>query len=198
MTRNNAALALSAAALILGGCSDNWNVTRHDPKEVKDLDYRFDEDDARQVANTMIPDALSRPWIDKWKAANGGKDPLIVVGNVKNDTEDYVNSDLFTDPIVTELLNSGRVRVKAQKSLRQELRDERLDTEFNDPATVKAVAMEVNADFMLVGKVKQNVEKTLDQKQIINYYQVSLQLINIETAELTWAKEAEIEKRASR
>lgn len=198
MTKFHSALAISAAAIILCGCSDNWNVTRHDPKEVKDLDYRFNDVDARQVADTMIPDALSRPWIDKWKAANDGKDPLIVVGNIKNDTADYVNSDLFTDPIVTALLNGGRVRVKAQKGLRQELRDERLDTEFNDPATVKAVAMEVNADFMLVGKVKQNIQTTRDQKQVVNYYQVSLQLINIETAELTWAKEAEIKKEASR
>jgi uncharacterized protein (TIGR02722 family) len=190
--------ALILSALTLTACSDNWKVTRHDPESVKDLDYRFDEDDARQVAQTMIPDALSRPWIDRWKAANDNQDPLIVVGNVKNDTGDYVNSDLFTDPIVTELLNSGRVRVKAEKDLREELRDERMDTEFNDPATVKEIAMEVNADFMLVGRVKQSVETTRDQKQIINYYQVTLQLFNIETAELAWQKDAEVEKRASR
>lgn len=190
--------AIILSALALTACSNDWKVTREDPEEVRDLNYRFDEDDAREITRTMIGDALSRPWIDQWMRSSGGNYPLIVVGNVKNETSDYVDPDLFTDPMVTELLNSGRVRVKAMKDLRQELRDERLDTEFNDPATVKAIAKEVNADFMLVGKVKQSVETSANQRKVINYYQVSLQLINVETAELTWAKEAEIEKRASR
>jgi len=35
------------------------------------------------------------------------------------------------------------VRVKAEKDARQELRDERLDTKYNDPATIKQVAKEL-------------------------------------------------------
>jgi penicillin-binding protein activator len=134
--------AAALMTLSLSGCaSPNWDIERRDPATVTDYDYRFDEDDARQVAQTMIADCLSRPWIDIWMAQNAGQRPLIVLGNVRNDTQDYINSELFTDPIQKELLNSGRVRVKAEKDLRQDLRDERLDTKFNDPATVKAIAM---------------------------------------------------------
>lgn len=187
------------AALGLGGCAgENWNIERHNPKEVRDLDYRFDEDDAREVANAMIADCLSRPWIDRWEASHGGARPLIVVGNVSNNTQDYINTELFTDPIQKELLNSGRVRVKAQKDLRQELRDERLDTKFNDPATVKAVAKEVNADYMLVGRVADNKERSGDGRKVISYYKVTLELIDIETAEKTWIGDHDIEKTAAR
>lgn len=192
------AWAALAAGLVLGGCNGNWNVERRDPGTVTDYDYRFDEDDARQVAHTMIGDCLARPWIDNWMSEAGGKRPLIVLGNVRNDTQDYINSDIFTDPIQKELLNSGRVRVKAEKDLRQDLRDERLDTKFNDPATVKAIAKEVNADFMMLGRVKDQKERSQDGRKIISYYQVTLELINIETAEKVWIQNAEIEKKATR
>lgn len=186
-------------AIALGGCaSGDWNVKRVDPKTVTDYDYRFDEDDARQVVQTMVGDALARNWIDRWEAAHGDARPLVVVGNVKNDTQDYINTDLFTDPITTELLNSGRVRVKAERDLRQELRDERLDTEFNDPATVKAIAKEVNADFMLLGSVKDQKERSRSGRNVVSYYQVTLRLVDIESAEVVWQDEAEIEKVASR
>jgi uncharacterized protein (TIGR02722 family) len=193
------ACVAGAAIMGLAGCAgENWNIERRNPKEVHDLDYRFDEDDAREVANAMIADCLSRPWIDRWEASHDGKRPLIVVGNVSNNTQDYINTELFTDPIQKELLNSGRVRVKAQKDLRNELRDERLDTKFNDPATVKAIAKEVNADYMLVGRVADNKERSGDGRQVISYYKVTLELIDIETAEKTWIGDHDIEKGASR
>lgn len=193
--------AMAALAMgVVGGCAGerDWRVDRVDPESVTDLDYRFDEDDARQVVRTMVADALSRPWLDRWAATHGGAAPLIVVGNVRNDTQDYINTDLFTDPIQTELLNSGRVRVKAEKDLRQELRNERLDTEFNNPATVKAVAMEVNGDFMLLGSVKDQKERSRTGRNVVSYYQVSLQIVDVETAEVVWRDETEIEKIARR
>lgn len=191
-------LAALACGVCLGGCSNNWKISRRDPESVKDYDYRFDEDDAREVSRAMIEDCLKRPWIDAWEAGHDGKDPLIVLGNVRNKTEDYVNTDLFTSPMQRELLNSGRVRVKAEMDLREELRDERLDTEFNDPETVKAVAKEVNADFMLLGSVHDNKERRADGRAVISYYKVVLELVNLETAEKTWIGEHDIEKRAVR
>jgi uncharacterized protein (TIGR02722 family) len=191
-------LAFVSAALALTGCTNNWNVERRDPKTVTDYDYRFDEDDAREVANTMIPDALDKPWIHRWNATHNGQPPLIVLGNVQNKTEDYINSDIFTDPIQEALLNSGRVRVKAEKDLREDLRDERLDTKFNDPDTIKAIAKEINADYMMVGTVKDQKERSRNDRKIISFYQVTMELIDIETAEKVWIKTHEVEKRATR
>ena len=191
-------LAFVSVALTLGGCSSNWNVERRDPKTVTDYDYRFDEDDAREIANAMIPDALDKPWIHRWTATHDGKPPLIVLGNVQNKTEDYINAEIFTDPMQEALLNSGRVRVKAEKDLREDLRDERLDTKFNDPATIKEIAKEVNADYMMVGTVKDQKERSRDDRKLISYYQVTMELIDIETAEKVWIKTHEIEKRATR
>jgi PBP1b-binding outer membrane lipoprotein LpoB len=125
--------------------------------------------------------------------------PIVYVGAVKNDTQDYtVNSKLITEVMETQMINSGRARIKAPRDLRSEGRDERLDTKYNDPATIKAVAKELNADFALVGDVQQSFQKNNAGDRIANYYMVNMELINVETQEVVWKKNAELKKTAYR
>ncbi len=188
-----------ASAMLLTGCSNpNWKVDRVDPETTVDLDYRFDDEDARQVAQGMIEDALNKPWLVEHMARTDTR-PLVVVGTVRNETGDYIDSDLFTDVIQEELLNSGKVRFIAERDLRDELREERLEElEFRDPATIKRAAMEKGADYMMLGRIKDVKERSVDSKRVVNYYQVTLELIDIETNEKTWIETREIKKTARR
>ena len=192
-------IPVAAAMMTLAGCShENWNVKRVDPSTPTDIDYRFNDEDAREVLAAMSADCMSRPWIDNWMRENGGKQPIVFLGTIKNNTQDYINTQLYTTDLQKELLNGGRVRVKAEKDARQELRDERLDTKYNDPATVKQVAKELNADFALVGSVNDNKQRTNDGRKVVNYYQFDMELINVETAEKVWIQTKPIKKVATR
>lgn len=193
------ASGLAFSAAILSACSGNWKVDRKDPNQVIDLDYRFNDVDARATAETLIKDILSRPWVTNWTRDNDGKAPIVFIGTIRNDTQDYnVNAELFTSAIVRELINSGRVRVKAERDARQELRDERLDTKYNDPATIKAIAKELNADFAFTGNVQQVLQRTNDGRTLVNYYQINAELTNVESLELVWKEAHEIKKVATR
>lgn len=194
-------LGMIAAATTLAGltgCQDqNWRVQRTDPATPTDIDYRFNDEDARQIMAAMTADALSRPWLDRFRSQTG-RDPIIFLGTIKNNTQDYINTALYTNNVQRELLNSGKVRVKAEREARQELRDERLDTKFNDPDTIKAVAKELNADFALVGSVEDNKQRTADGRTVVNFYQAKMELINVETAEVVWIQTKELKKIARR
>lgn len=193
------ALALAGASVLLAvGCTSDWHVDRVDPRTTVDYDYRFDDEDARQVYEGMVADCLSRPWIDTWRDAHAGAKPIVVLGTVRNDTADYLDTKLFTTRIQQELINSTRVRVKAERDWREELRQERLDVEFNDPATVKAYAKEINADYMMLGRIGDVQEVTRTGKKRVQYYQVNLELIDVETAEKVWIGTEEIKKVAKR
>jgi uncharacterized protein (TIGR02722 family) len=192
-------LTLAASAALAAGCQNqNWGVKRVDPATQTDVDYRFNDEDARQAFQDLSADMLSRPWADNWMRAHGGQRPIVFLGNVRNDTQDYINTRLFTNQLQDELINSQRVRVKAEKDARQELRDERLDTRYNDPATIKAVAKELNADFALVGSVEDVKQRSGDGRTVINYYQVRMELIDVETAEKVFGRTKEIKKIARR
>jgi uncharacterized protein (TIGR02722 family) len=194
-----ALVGIGAVLAALAGCSNqNYNVKRVDPTTSTEVDYRFNDEDARQTMQSMVADCLSKPWIDNWMQEHGGQRPIVFLGNVKNNTQDYINTQLYTTEIQEELINSQRVRVKAEREARQELRDERLDTQYNDPATIKAVAKEINADFALVGSVNDNKQRSADGNKIVSYYKVDMQLINVETAEKVWIQSKELKKVATR
>ena len=192
------ALGAIVTAAGLAGCTREWDIDRRDPQEVTDLDYRFNDTDARKIAQGVSEDALSKPWLDNWLREHGGGRPMIVVGNVRNETDEYLDPAMFTSPVEETLLNSGRVRLKAQRELRAELRDERLDIDFNDPASVKRAAMEVNADLMLVGAIRLDSQKSRSGNRMIRYYQATLEFIDVETAEKLWIHNEEIKKAARR
>lgn len=190
---NLMAMSVAGAATVLGGCQST-GIIRVDPEMVTDVNPRFNDTDARQFAQELSDDILSRPWIDNWMRENGGKRPIVFLGNIRNDTEEYIETDLFTNQIQRTMINSGRVRVKAEREARAELRDERLDTKYNDPATIKAVARELNADFALVGQVIQVRQESANRRHWVNFYQANMELINVETAEVVWSGIKEIKK----
>lgn len=186
---------LAAAAVVLPACTRTREVKRVDPGTVVDVDYRFNDTDARQVWQGMSNDALFRQWIDTWSREHNGQRPIIIVGPVKNDTGEYLDSGLFTRNFEREMLNSGRVRIVAARNDRGELRDERLQgQEWNTAATRKIMREELGADLMLLGDIKQVKDRSIDGKTIVNYYQVNLDLTNIESNEKVWIGSVEVKK----
>src|SRR5438105_698100 len=122
----SAAFAASTLVLLTGCHQPNEHVERVHPETVVDVDYRFNDTDARQVWQGMVNDANFRGWIDRWMGAHNGQRPVIIVGSMKNNTQDYINTKLFTRNFEREMLNGGRVRIVSARDDRGELRDERL------------------------------------------------------------------------
>ena len=186
-------------AIGAGGCASNeWKVNRVDPAAQTDVDYRFNDQDAREIFHELAQDALSRDWIDNFRRENNGRDPIVYLADVKNNTQEYINADLFTNQLIEEFINSQKVRVKTPRDARQEVRDERLDTKYNDPATIKAIAKELNADFALMGSINDVKQRSQSGRTVVNYYQVAMDLVNVETQEVVWRKTPEIKKVARR
>lgn len=194
-----AGMMVAVAALAAAGCQSTQEVRRVDPEEVYDLDHRFDEDDARITARTMVDDALSRPWVDRWMATHDNQPPVMIVGNVRNNTSDYIDTALFTKQIERALLNSGRVAIVASSDERGQVREERAQQQdWSRPETVRRMAYELGADYMLVGRVGENVEIARERNRRIQYFQVNLELVDIESNQVVWIGEQQIEKRITR
>jgi uncharacterized protein (TIGR02722 family) len=190
------ALALATLPLTLSACSGpTRQVTRVPADAVVDIDYRFNDTDARQVWQGMVNDATFRGWIDRWIAERSGQRPIIIVGSIKNNTQDYINTLTFTRNFEREMLNSGRVRVVAAKGDRPDLRDERLQgQEWNSAATRKQMKNETGADLMLLGDINDIQQRSLDGRTVSKYYQVNLDLTDLETNEKVWIGSVEVKK----
>jgi uncharacterized protein (TIGR02722 family) len=185
--------ALSMLAIVvLIGCSTSRQVQRVDPGQQTDLSGRWNDTDSRLVAEEMVRDGLARVWLTDFLAAKGRK-PVIIVGFIKNKTHELISSDTFIKDIEREFINSGKVTIVQAGAAREELRAERSDQQdFTSPETIKKWGQEKGADFILQGVINSIVDS--EGKQSVVYYQVDLELTNLETNEKGWIGTQKIKK----
>ena len=185
-------LFILAFLIILSGCAGGRTVKRISTTEVTDLSGRWNDTDARLVAEEMIKDMVSRPWLSNFHK-NKGENPVVIVGTIRNMSTEHVNMELFTKDMERELINSGQVQLVASKIEREEIREERLDQQmYASMETAKKLGEEVGADFVLIGTFK-SVEDVLEGKKAI-LYSVDLELIDVEKNLKVWIGNKKIKK----
>lgn len=181
---------LAVTGLFLGACA---SVNRVDPNTVTDLSGNWNDTDARLVAEQMITDCVSRPWLGEFKGAHGGAKPVVIVGTVKNRSNEHIAVTTFTKDLERELINNGSTKFVAAKEERGEVREEREDQQVNSSAeSMKKMRNETGADFMIIG----NIDQIDDAKggTSAKVYQVNLELVNMETNEKVWIGTKDIKK----
>ena len=186
-------LALLALPLVFA-CSPS--VKRVETNLVKDVGGGWNDTDAQMVAQEMITDCLNSGWYPKYTAKKG-KEPVVIVGTVSNNTMEHINTGVFIEEMQRALINSGKVDFVASSTERGELRTERLDQdEFASEETRKAFGKEIGADFMLSGVLNSVVDQASSKSLV--FYQVNLKLINLETNQIVWNGQKQIKKYVKR
>ena len=181
---------LSAALLV--GCGGGKQITRLDPGSQTDLSGKWNDTDSRLVAEEMIRDCLSRPWLTEFAVAQGAK-PVVVVGTIDNLSHEHISTETFIADFERELINSSQVRFIAAKDWRAEIRQERQEQqEFASRETMKKMRNELGADFILQGAIKSIIDQEGGKRVV--FYQTDLELVNIETIEKVWIGQKKIKK----
>ncbi|MCB9357344.1 MAG: penicillin-binding protein activator LpoB [Calditrichaeota bacterium] len=189
-------LLLAAASVSLISCSSGKKVSRIDVEETVDLSGNWNDTDSRLVADEMISDAMTRPWLNNF-VRDTGKNPAVIVGNIRNLSDEHVAVGTFLGDIERAFVNGGQVRVVASKDEREGVREEREDQQANASLeTMKEFGLELGADYMLIG----TLNKILDQegKEKVAFYQVDLTLTDMESNEKVWIGQKKIKKYIAR
>ena len=186
-------ISISILLFLVISCSaPARTVTRMETDTQTDLSGRWNDTDSRLVAQEMITDVLSRPWLGDFQNEKGEK-PVVIIGSIRNKSSEHINTEVFTKDIEKELINSGKVNFVASKSERTEIREERIDQQyFSSAETAKQLANETGADFMLIGSINSIVDALEGQKVV--YYQVNMELINLELNTKAWIGDKKIKK----
>ncbi len=179
--------------IILAGCaSTTRTVTRVSADEVSDMSGNWNDTDSRLVAEQMIKDLMYRPWLQDFVMEQDRK-PVLIVGTIRNFSSEHIQSDIFIKDIEREFINSGKVKFVASSKERGEIREERMEQQsYASDETAKRLAAESGADFILQGGIKSNTDAS--GGKAVKFYQVDLELINVESNEKVWIGSKEIKK----
>ena len=186
-------IGLLIILLMLTGCaSTTRTVKRISTDEVEDLSGNWNSYDSKQVAEQMIKDLMYRPWLQDFVLEEDRK-PVVVVGTIRNLSSEHIQSDIFIKDIERELINSGKIKFVAGIKERDDVREERMEQQsYASDETAKRLAAESGADFMLQGGIKSNTDTSGGKE--VKFYQVDLELINVESNEKVWIGSKEFTK----
>lgn len=195
MKRTLCVLVLPALVLPLS-CSSAPKVTRMADTTVTDISGSWNDTDSRLVSEKMIPDMLNKPWYKDWTDSKGKK-PVVIVGRIKNESMEHINSRAFVADIEREMINSGKIAFAAGGGDRDALRLERIDQLQNaSDETIKNMGKEIGADFMLFGAITSFIDQAGGKKAVS--YQIDLYLVDIEKNIKAWAGQEKIKKMITR
>ena len=183
-------LLIAFTTLFISACSTS--VERLDAEQQVDLSGAWNDTDSQLVAKEMIADSLSRPWLTNFMKEEGDS-PALIVGKVRNLSHEHINTNTFIADMERELINSGNVQFVASAETREEIRDERVDQDFNaSEATRKEIGQEYGADFMMQGQINTIID--IDGKTQVRYYQVNLELVSLTDNRKVWIGQKKIKK----
>lgn len=185
-------IALSAVSLVFKSCYER-KVTRIDQTEVVDISGRWNDSDARLSAEEITSEALNSSWINQHQLEKQGKKPVIIVGMIQNKSHEHIEAETFTKDLEKAFIRTGKVRVVEGGKKREALRAERADQQQNAAVeTIKKWGLEIGADYILQGSINSIVD-SYKRKKVV-YYQIDLQLTDIQTNEVIWIGDKKIKK----
>jgi len=180
-----------AVAFAYTSCSRK--VTRIDPSEQVDISGRWNNTDSRLVAEDMTSKVLGANWLTDHMSAKGGQRPVVIVGFVDNKSHEHIDAETFVKDVENSFITTQKVRLAQGGKKREELRAEKADQQTNASASsMKKFGLEQGADFILQGSINSIVDSYKRKK--VTYYQVNLELTNIQTNEVVWIGEKKIAK----
>jgi len=186
---------IAAMALMVTGLSISCShkVTRIDPQEQVDLSGRWNNTDSRLVADDMIQQILKERWLGDHQEAHGGQRPVVICGFVTNKSHEHIEAETFVNDVEQSFIRSGRVRLVQGGKMREELRAEKADQQTNASASsMKKFGLEQGADYILQGSINSIVDS--EKRRKVVYYQINLELTNIQSNEVVWLGDKKIAK----
>lgn len=195
MKRIAVAAVLMASGIFISSCGRQ--VTRISTEQVVDISGSWNNTDSREVAEEMTQTILNSSWIGNHQQDHQGKKPVVIVGMVQNKSHEHIDAETFVKDVERSFIQSQKVRLVQGGKKREELRAERADQQTNASlSTMKKFGLENGADYILQGSINSIVDA--HKKQKVVYYQVDLELTNIQTGEVVWIGDKKIAKHVKR
>jgi len=189
-------LNLSVLALLtifLFSCAPQRSVERIAYDQKIDLSGRWNDTDSWETAQEMITQILNGRWISDFHRDQANERPKVIVGIVKNRSHEHIDAETFIKDMEKAFIKTGAIRLIQGGEKREEIRYEREDQQGNAlPSTVKQWGRELGADFILQGSINSIVDEV--ENQMVIYYQIDLELTNLESNEVVWIGDEKIKK----
>jgi len=157
------------------------------------LTDKWNDEDSRLVADEMVDDMMSFPWLKRFNKKFPDKEPTIVVQRIKNKSHEHIATDTFVNDIKRAVMRSGLAEFIVSGEERERTRAELKQQDMHASETTRMeMGEEMGANFALSGTINSFVDQ-LDGKRV-TFYQIDMKLINVQTTREAWSGSKKIKK----
>lgn len=191
--------AAAGIALALGsGCSAfRASVKDVDVATAKPMDTGYDYGDLRWLGNTVGDDIIGSDLI---KGASSK--PIFVVMGIQNRTTRHIDTKAITDTIRTVVINAGKANFVNETQRDNLLKEQGYQLANCTPETRVAIGKQLGAKYMLTGSLvelrKESPRQVRLSKQEEVYYQLTMEITDLETSLIAWTVQKERARGASK
>ena len=179
-------LIFGCGTTIQQGITDNETVTGSD----------WSAKDLKEVADYMA-NSIAKSTNSSGSELSQGKPRWILAKNLRNETDEHVNTRTIMEKIRTRLVNDGIARFADDQALNDILNQLKFQQSgLFDNSTVAQIGKLVGAKYILRGTIS-SIRKRSDRRDVI-YYNITLQVVSIETGEIIWTDEKEVQRLTSK
>jgi len=190
-------LALLSLVLLLAACggpqtgrvTGDGEVTYDDSQAEETVTTQWGSTDLQTTAENMTQSLLASKWI-----AQASAQPKIRLREVKNYTDEHIDTKGITDKIRIRLLRSGTVRFLADDA---NLGDVFAERDLTEAATTRGEnKLLADTDYIITGAVRSIRKRTKTVGDV--FYQITLEMTDPQSGEIVWADEQELRKRTTK
>jgi len=139
----------------------------------------WNEIDSEMIADSIVNKLLLSEWNINFTTK---RKPKIIVGSIRDLTNEKINTDLLSKNIERSLINSGDVTFISSKSEREMIRNNRRNkNDFNDDIELKKYFQPLKSDFFISGSINLSIDSI--SVPMRNEYKLTLELINTNNIE---------------
>ena len=179
-------LIFGCGTTIQQGITDNETVTGSD----------WSAKDLKEVADYMA-NSIAKSTNSSGSELAQGKPRWILAKDLRNETDEHVNTRTIMEKIRTRLVNDGIARFADDQALNDILNQLKFQQSgLFDNSTVAQIGKLVGAKYILRGTIS-SIRKRSDRRDVI-YYNITLQVVSIETGEIIWTDEKEVQRLTSK
>ena len=189
---------LSAVILFSSGCAAvRQSTTVVDVNNMKHYDQNYDAADLRTLANVMSGKLLASNFMSKQT-----KPPVMMIAEIRNDTDDHIDTRSLTDQMRVQLLNSGKMRFINESRRKDIMNEQGFQAANVTPGQNAAIGKQLGAKYMLTGALakisKRSGRQVRVSKKKFSYYKFTVEVNDIETSEILWTDSYEFARETSK
>ncbi len=154
----------------------------------------FSSADLATITDGMMNSLQANGFFQQYKAENAGQKPVMLLAKeLRNDTDEHINTRLVLEKIRTRTINEGLSQFVDDQAFDMALDQLNLQaSDLYDNAKAAKIGKFVGAKYVLRGTIS-NIRK-IDKRKNINYMNVTLDIFEVETLLIKWTDEVEFKR----